>query len=83
LEIIFTHHILRIYLRHRVTKVCILRWISLVTSYVSHPYKSTDSDIYTVLESANKVLSCVLYYSCTFGIIRYSKRSSCSTTPNC
>jgi hypothetical protein len=42
LEIIFGHHILRIYLRHRFTKVCILRRISLVTSHVSHPYKSTD-----------------------------------------
>ena len=31
LEIIFGHHILRIYLRHRFTKVCILRRISLVT----------------------------------------------------
>jgi hypothetical protein len=42
LEIIFGHHILKIYLRHRFTKVCILRRISLVTSHVSHPYKSTD-----------------------------------------
>jgi hypothetical protein len=42
LEIIFGHHILRIYIRHRFTKVCILRRISLVTSHVSHPYKSTD-----------------------------------------
>ena len=42
LEIIFGHHILRIYLRHLFTKVCILRRISLVTSYVSHPYKSID-----------------------------------------
>jgi len=42
LEIIFDHHILNIYLRHPFTKVCILRWISFVTSQVSHPYKSTD-----------------------------------------
>ena len=42
LEIIFGHHILNIYLRHLFTKVCSLRWMSLVTSPVSHPYKSTD-----------------------------------------
>ena len=30
------------YLRHRLTKICILRQISLVTSRVSHPCKSTD-----------------------------------------
>jgi len=30
------------YLRHLLTKVCILHQISLVTSHVSHPYKSTD-----------------------------------------
>ena len=36
------HHILKMYLRHRLTKICILRRISLVTTYVSHPYKSTD-----------------------------------------
>jgi hypothetical protein len=30
------------YLKHRLTKVCILRQIALVTSHVSHPYKSTD-----------------------------------------
>ena len=42
LEIIFGHHILRIYLRHRFTKFCILRRISFVTSHVSHPYKITD-----------------------------------------
>ena len=42
LEIIFSHHILRTYLRHRFAKVCILRRISLVTSHVSHLYKSTD-----------------------------------------
>jgi hypothetical protein len=42
LEIMFGHHILRMYLRHRLTKVCILRQISLVTSHVSQPYKSTD-----------------------------------------
>jgi hypothetical protein len=42
LKIIFCHHILRIYLRHRFTKVFILRRILLVTSHVSHPYKSTD-----------------------------------------
>jgi len=42
LEIIFGHHILNIHLRHQFTKVCILRWISFVTSQVSHPYKSTD-----------------------------------------
>jgi len=38
----FGHHILKMYLRHLLTKVCILRRISLVTSHVSHPYKSTD-----------------------------------------
>ena len=38
----FGHHILKMYLRHRLTKICILRRISLVTSHVSHPYKSTD-----------------------------------------
>ena len=42
LDIIFGHHNLRIYLRHRFTKFCILRRISFVTSHVSHPYKSTD-----------------------------------------
>ena len=35
LEIIFGHHILNIYLRHLFTKVCILRWISFVTSRLS------------------------------------------------
>jgi hypothetical protein len=38
----FGHHILKMYLRHLLTKVCILRRISPVTSRVSHPYKSTD-----------------------------------------
>jgi len=42
LEMTFGHHILKMYLRHLLTKVCILRRISLVTSHVSHPYKSTD-----------------------------------------
>ena len=42
LEIISGHHILNIYLRHVFTKVCILLWISFVTSQVSHPHKSTD-----------------------------------------
>jgi hypothetical protein len=42
LEIIFGHHILNIYLRHLFTKVYILRWISFVTSQVSHPYRSSD-----------------------------------------
>jgi hypothetical protein len=42
LEIIFGHHILNIYLRHLFINVCILRWISFVTSQDSHPYKSTD-----------------------------------------
>ena len=42
LEIMFGRHILKMYLRHRLTKICILRRISLVTSHVSHPYKSTD-----------------------------------------
>jgi len=41
LEIIFGHHILSIYLRLLFTKVCILCWISFVTSQVSHPYNST------------------------------------------
>ena len=38
----FGHHILKMYLRHRLTKICFLHRISLVTSHVSHPYKSTD-----------------------------------------
>ena len=42
LEIIFGHHILSIYLRHLFTKVCILLWISFVTSQVSHTYNITD-----------------------------------------
>jgi len=42
LEMTFGHHILIMYLRHLLTKVCILRRISLVTCYVSHLYKSTD-----------------------------------------
>jgi len=42
LEMTFGHHILKMYLRHLLTKVCILHQISLVTSHVSHPYKSTD-----------------------------------------
>jgi len=42
LEMTFGHHILKMYLRHLLTKVRILRWIPLVTSHVSHPYKSTD-----------------------------------------
>jgi len=32
----FGHHILYIYRRHLFTKVCILHWISFVTSQVSH-----------------------------------------------
>jgi len=42
LEIIFVHYIFNIFLRHLFTKVCILRWISFVTSQFSHPYKSTN-----------------------------------------
>ena len=42
LEIIFGHHILNIYLRHLFAEVCSLRWMSFMTSQVSHPYKSTD-----------------------------------------
>jgi len=42
LEITFGLYILKMYLRHLLTKVCILRRISLVTSHVSHPYKGTD-----------------------------------------
>ena len=42
LQIMFDHHILKMYLRYRLTKICILRRISLVTSHVSHPFKSTD-----------------------------------------
>jgi len=42
LEKIFGHHILNIYLRPLFTEVCILRWISFVTSQVPHLYKSTD-----------------------------------------
>ena len=38
----FGRHIIKMYLRHRLTKTFILRRISLVTSHVSHPYKSTD-----------------------------------------
>ena len=38
----FGHHILKMYLRHLLTKVCILRRILLITIHVSHPYKSTD-----------------------------------------
>jgi hypothetical protein len=38
----FAHHILKMYLSHRLTEVCILRRISLETNHVSHPYKSTD-----------------------------------------
>ena len=38
----FGHHIRKMCLRRRLTKICILRRISLVTSHVSHPYKSTD-----------------------------------------
>jgi hypothetical protein len=77
LEIIFGHHILRIYLRHRFTKVCILRRISLVTTHVSHPYKSTDFtqalkililvsfhidiDSHTFLSLENNPLACQLW----------------------
>ena len=42
LDMTFGHHILKMYLRHLLTKVYILCQISLVTSHVSHPYKSTD-----------------------------------------
>jgi len=42
LEIMFGHHILHKYRRHLFTNVCILLWISFLTSQVSHPYKSTD-----------------------------------------
>jgi len=42
LKMTFGHHILKMYLRHLLTKVCILRRISPVTSHVSHPHKSTD-----------------------------------------
>jgi hypothetical protein len=42
LDTVFGHHILKMYLRHRLTKVWILRRILLATSHVSHPYKSTD-----------------------------------------
>jgi hypothetical protein len=42
LDTLFGHHILKMYLRHRLTKVWILRRISLVTSHVSRPNKSTD-----------------------------------------
>jgi len=46
----FGHHILKMYLRHRLTKTRILRRISLATSHVSHPYKSTD---FTRIENLN------------------------------
>jgi hypothetical protein len=42
LAIIFGHHILRMFIRHRLTKVSVLRRVSLVTSRVSHSYNSTD-----------------------------------------
>jgi len=48
LEMTFGYHILKMYLRHLLTKVCILRPISLVTSQVSHPHK--------VLISHNRLL---------------------------
>ena len=38
LQMTFGHHILKMYLRHLLTKVCILRLISLVTSHVSHDF---------------------------------------------
>ena len=81
LEIIFGHHILNIYLRHLFTKVCILRWISFVTSQVSHPYKSTDftkvlntlisvsfrNDLYshTLLNLENDLLTCCIKAWCS------------------
>ena len=55
LEIISGHHILRIYLRPQFTNVCILRRISLVTSHVSHPYKSCD--LYPVALIGRMVIS--------------------------
>jgi hypothetical protein len=42
LQIMFGRHMFRMYLRNRLTNVCILRRISAVTSNYSHSYKSTD-----------------------------------------
>ena len=42
LEMTFDHHNLKMYRRHLLTQVCVLCRIPLVTSRVSHPYKSTD-----------------------------------------
>jgi hypothetical protein len=41
-EIFLGHHVLKIYVRYQLTKVCILRRISLVTNHVPHPYKNRD-----------------------------------------
>ena len=49
----FGHHILKTYLRHRLTKICILRRISLVTSHVSHPYNSFDICNCNLMRSCN------------------------------
>jgi hypothetical protein len=42
LQIMFGHHMFRMYLRNILTNVCILRRISLVTSNDSYSYESTD-----------------------------------------
>jgi hypothetical protein len=60
LEIMFGHHILKMYLRHRLTKTRILRRISLVTSHVSHPYNNTD------FTQALKILILVFFHICSY-----------------
>jgi len=52
------------YLRHWLTKTCILRQISLVTNHVSHPYKSTDFT--QALKILNLVSFCIDVDSHTF-----------------
>ena len=64
LEIIFGHHILDISLRHLFTKVCILRWISFVTSQVSHPYKST-----YFTQALNILINCIHHCHKTYGVV--------------
>jgi hypothetical protein len=54
LDTMFGHHILSTYRRHLFTKVCILRWISFVTSQVSHLYKSTDFNFHVLRALSNE-----------------------------
>jgi hypothetical protein len=65
----FGHHILKMYLRHRLTKVCILRRIALVTSHVSHPYRSTDFT--QPLKILDKYARLILSIPCTVILISY------------